>query len=746
MSEATSSSFTRLDPRIQRWIWRQQWDQLRDVQEQAIPVVLAGERDVLIGAATASGKTEAAFFPALTGLLKARDAGHAPAPLLLYVAPLKALINDQVGRLELLTEGTELALTPWHGDVSTSHKTRFGKQPGGVLLITPESLEAMFVRRGTEIARLFGGLRQIIIDEWHAFIGTERGIQLQSQMNRLEVVLQRRIPRVGLSATLGDMSLAANELRPGEGHTVFPIESTHDGQALHVQLRGYERLPPKTAPKEAETLSRQGKDVPIEDVTHGDELDIRDHLFKHLRGKSNLIFANRKRDVELYAELLRRKSQDQRLPEEFFVHHGSLSRDLRHHVEASLKAGKPLSVVCTSTLEMGVDIGSVASIAQIGPPHQVASLRQRLGRSGRRGDPAVLRLYVTESSLSPQTPFLDRLRPGLYQASAMVELLVEGWCEPPPSGYLHLSTLIQQVMSLIAQYGGASANDLWRALIKSGPFRQVSQAQFMALLRAMGAAELLVQSSDGLLLHGPVGERLVNHYDFYAAFSAPEEYTLYHGAKVIGKLPIDSPIETGGLLVFAGRRWLIQDIDADRKAISLLPSTGGVLPLFGGNAGLIRREIRERMRRLYIEGEAPRFLNRGAARLFAQGGTFFREAQLETTSIVQEADQTLLLSWQSDQVLNTLALLLRRLGLAAEREGVAVTVQKSDIDMVRRGLEYAISHPPTSAVELAAVAENKINEKYDQYLPEELLCSEFASRFLDLDGALETASVLLSRR
>lgn len=743
MSESASSSFTHLDPRIQRWIWRQQWDQLRDVQEQAIPVVLEGEQDVLIGAATASGKTEAAFFPALTGLLQASASNHAPAPLLLYVAPLKALINDQFSRLELLTEGTELALTSWHGDTSTSGKTRFVKKPGGVLLITPESLEAMFVRRGTDIARLFGGLRQIIIDEWHAFIGTERGIQLQSQMNRLEVVLQRRISRVGLSATLGDMSLAANELRPGEGDSVIPIVSTHGEQTLHAQLRGYERLPPRTAPKEAETLSRQGKDVPIEDVTHGDELDIRDHLFRHLRGKSNLIFANRKRDVELYAELLRRKSEEQRLPEEFFVHHGSLSKDLRLHVEQSLKAGKPLSVVCTSTLEMGVDIGSVASIAQIGPPHQVASLRQRLGRSGRRGDPAVLRLYVTESSLSPQTPFLDRLRTGLYQAAAMVELLVEGWCEPPPSGYLHLSTLIQQVMSLIAQYGGASANDLWRALIKSGPFRKVSQAQFTALLRAMGAAELLVQSNDGLLLHGPVGERLVNHYDFYAAFSAPEEYTLYHGAKIIGKLPIDSPIETGGLLVFAGRRWLVQDIDADRKAISLMPSAGGVLPLFGGNAGLIRREIRERMRRLYIKEEVPRFLNSGAARLFTQGGISFREAQLERNSIVQEADQTLLLPWQSDQVLNTLALLLRRLGLAAEREGIAVTVQKCSIDIVRQGLEHALAYPPTSAAELAAVAENKINEKYDQYLPEELLCSEFASRFLDLEGALKTAKELL---
>ncbi|MEA3250594.1 MAG: DEAD/DEAH box helicase [Pseudomonadota bacterium] len=738
MTDAYSSGFFRLDQRIQRWIWRQGWTQLRDVQEQAIAPVLDGLQDVLLSAATASGKTEAAFLPALTGLLQAMDAGQPPAPLVLYVAPLKALINDQHQRLELLVEGTDIALTPWHGDISGTYKKRFRKSPGGVLLITPESLEAMFTRTGTEIPSLFAGLRQVVIDEWHAFIGTERGIQLQSQLARLEVALGRRIPRIGLSATLGDLSLAAEELRPGGGVGVVPIVSRRDHQELRVQLRGYEKVPPRIGRKEADALARQGREVPIEDVTHGDELIIRDHLFDTLRGQSNLVFANSKRNVEMFAELLRRKSEDQRLPEEFFVHHGSLSKDLRHHVESALKGDRrPMTAVCTSTLEMGVDIGSVASIAQIGAPHEVASLRQRLGRSGRRGEPAILRLYVTESNLTPQTPYLDLLRPEIYQATAMVQLLVEGWCEPPRTGYRHFSTLIQQILSLIAQYGGATAADLWRTLVKQGPFRHVDQVQFTTLLRAMGQEDLLIQSGNGLLLHGPVGERIVNHYDFYAAFSAPEEYTLFHAGKMIGMLPIDSPIETGGLMVFAGRRWVIVDIDDDRKVITLKPSSGGVPPLFGGTAGMIRREVRQRMRQLYAEGKAPGFLNRGAQRLFVQGGNFFREMDLDRVFILQEGAQALILPWESDSVLNTLALLLRQRGLMAEREGMAVSVQECRSEHLPPLFASILDSSPASVDELAGLAKNKQVEKYDKYLPEDLLCSEFAARTLDLDGAFQ---------
>ncbi|MHA3027764.1 DEAD/DEAH box helicase [Chromohalobacter israelensis] len=738
MADTHSSGFFRLDRRIQRWIWRQGWTQLRELQEKAIVPVLDGRQDVLLSAATASGKTEAAFMPALTGLLQAMDTGHSPMPLILYVAPLKALINDQYQRLELLVEGTDIALTPWHGDISGTYKKRFRKTPGGVLLITPESLEAMFSRTGTEIPRLFAGLRQVIIDEWHAFISTERGVQLQSQLARLEIALGRSIPRIGLSATLGDLSLAAEELRPGGGQAVFPIESRSDHQELRVQLRGYEKVSPRLGRKETDALAREGREVPIEDVTHGDDLVIRDHLFDTLRGESNLIFANSKRQVELFAELLRRKSEDRRLPEEFFVHHGSLSKDLRHHVEQSLKSDKrPMTAVCTSTLELGVDIGSVTSIAQIGPPHEVASLRQRLGRSGRRGEPAILRMYVTEANLTPQTPYLDRLRPGIYQATAMVQLLIEGWCEPPRTGYLHLSTLIQQILSLIAQYGGATAADLWRTLVKTGPFRHLQQVQFTTLLRAMGQEDLLVQTDSGLLLHGPVGERIVNHYDFYAAFSAPEEFTLFHAGKMIGMLPIDSPLEAGGMLIFAGRRWVIVDIDDDRKVITLKPSSGGVPPLFGGVAGMVRRKVRQRMRQLYTEGEPAGFLNRGAQRLFGQGGSFFREMGLDRTSLLQEGGQALILPWESDSVLNTLALLLRQRGLAAEREGIAVSVQECRCEDLPAVFASILESPPVSADQLAALAENKRIEKYDEYLPEDLLCSEFAARTLDLDGALQ---------
>ena len=573
----------------------------------------------------------------------------------------------------------------------------------------------MFSRTGTEIPRLFAGLRQVILDEWHAFISTERGVQLQSQLARLEIALGRSIPRIGLSATLGDLSLAAEELRPGGGQAVFPIESRSDHQELRVQLRGYEKVSPRLGRKETDALAREGREVPIEDVTHGDDLVIRDHLFDTLRGESNLIFANSKRQVELFAELLRRKSEDRRLPEEFFVHHGSLSKDLRHHVEQSLKSDKrPMTAVCTSTLELGVDIGSVTSIAQIGPPHEVASLRQRLGRSGRRGEPAILRMYVTEANLTPQTPYLDRLRPGIYQATAMVQLLIEGWCEPPRTGYLHLSTLIQQILSLIAQYGGATAADLWRTLVKTGPFRHLQQVQFTTLLRAMGQEDLLVQTDSGLLLHGPVGERIVNHYDFYAAFSAPEEFTLFHAGKMIGMLPIDSPLEAGGMLIFAGRRWVIVDIDDDRKVITLKPSSGGVPPLFGGVAGMVRRKVRQRMRQLYTEGEPAGFLNRGAQRLFGQGGSFFREMGLDRTSLLQEGGQALILPWESDSVLNTLALLLRQRGLAAEREGIAVSVQECRCEDLPAVFASILESPPVSADQLAALAENKRIEKYDE--------------------------------
>jgi ATP-dependent helicase Lhr and Lhr-like helicase len=217
----SSSSFHLLDERIQRFIWAEGWEELRDAQEQAIPLIVKGDRDVIVAAATAAGKTEAAFFPALTHLLGTASG----TGLIVYISPLKALINDQFGRLDRLCENLEIPVWPWHGDISATSKTRFLAKRHGVLLITPESLEALLCNRGSSVAGVFERMTFFIVDELHAFIGSERGKQLQSLMHRIEQSLGRTVPRLGLSATLGDMRLAADFLRPGKGAEVTIIDS-----------------------------------------------------------------------------------------------------------------------------------------------------------------------------------------------------------------------------------------------------------------------------------------------------------------------------------------------------------------------------------------------------------------------------------------------------------------------------------------------------------------------------------------
>ena len=246
-----SIAFSLLDERIQHHIWLEGWSELRDAQERAIPLIIKADRDVIIAAATATGKTEAAFFPALTHLLHTN-----PPALILYISPLKALINDQFGRLERLCENLGVPVWPWHGDISSSSKTRFLKNPCGVLLITPESMEALLCNRGTSIANIFHRLSFFIVDELHAFIGSERGKQLQSLLHRVEKALERTVPRVGLSATLGDMRLAAEYLRSTGGGQVAIVESRSTGSELKILVKGYEE-PRAVSPRNAGALDAE---------------------------------------------------------------------------------------------------------------------------------------------------------------------------------------------------------------------------------------------------------------------------------------------------------------------------------------------------------------------------------------------------------------------------------------------------------------------------------------------------------
>lgn len=730
---AASLAFTQLDPRIQKWIWEKGWSELRDVQELAVPVILKGASDVVLAAATASGKTEAAFLPMLTRLLAAGGG------VIIYISPLKALINDQWGRLEGLCEILEIPVYPWHGDISASRKRGFFRKPDGVVLITPESLESMLINHGSQLGSIAQHILYVAVDELHAFIGSERGKQLQSLLHRLEIAAKRYIPRVALSATLGEMRLAAEFLRPGGGQQTTIIESQDSSQELKLLVKGFVNSAPQVEAKED---AGRG-DSELEDLVTGGELAISEHLFAALRGRNNLVFPNSRRNVELFADLLRRRCEREHLSNEFWPHHGSLSREIREETERMLKQGeRPATAICTTTLELGIDIGSVASVAQIGPPPSVASLRQRLGRSGRRNDPAILRCYCVEEPVDVQSPVADQLREGLVQAIAVIELLLEKWYEPPRTGGLHLSTLVQQLLALIAQHGGLTAQQAFMVLCSAGPFRSVSGDRLAGLLRTLGDRDIIVQTDDGVLLHGGLGEKLVNHYTFYAAFATEEEYHIVTQGRSLGSLPISKPLTEGSYVIFAGRRWSVTSVDNQQKVITVVPAGAGKPPTFGGGAGIVHDRIRAKMLELYQAKTIPGYLDKTAQSLLVEGREAFGRHELAHRRILQMGTNVQLFPWKGDVVHNTITLMLRRCGFRALGEGLCIVVLDSERAAVGDAVSEIAMETDLSAIDLASGVATKFREKWDWVLPDELLCEGYAAEMLDVEAASEACRQL----
>ena len=718
-----SHAFLQLDPRIQRYLWAEGWGDLREVQELAIPLILPGDQDVLIAASTASGKTEAAFLPALTHLLRQPEDG-----LIVYISPLKALINDQFGRLDRLCENLDITVWPWHGDITATSKRKFMQKPCGVLLITPESLEATLCNRGTSIAGLFKKTTFFIIDELHAFIGTERGKQLQALMHRIETVLGHKVPRIGLSATLGDMNLAAEFLR--HDRPVAPVDAPSTGGQLLILVKGFEEPP-------GDDGNRRKNDPETERAP----LAIAQHMFKALRGSNNLIFPNSRREVERYTHLLNGLCEQAQVPNEFWPHHGSLSKEIRYETESALKQHeRPATAVCTSTLELGIDIGAVKSVVQIGTPPSVSSLRQRLGRSGRREwEPAILRGYIIEDTLDEKADLETRLRLDTVQTAAVISLLLEHWFEPPAVHGAHYSTLIQQLLSSIAQYGGLQASQAFQLLCaSSAPFDQVFKDDFAELLRNLGQEEILTQDHSGLLLHGRVGDKIVNHYSFYTAFASDEEFRIVSGGKTLGTLPVSQMMTTGQRILFGGRTWLIEEIDETHKTIHVAPTKGGAPPLFNGGGGRVHTRVRQRMRDLYLEEAPLPFLDPTAQRFISEGRESFNTLGLEGRVLLDQGSQALLLTWLGDSANEAIACLLMSRGVQAFPGRLGVEVQRGGRNLgeiedllIDIGSEAS---PPID--ELLANASNLARQKWDWLLSPRLLRESYASSNLNIEEAL----------
>ncbi len=724
LPQSGSSSFELLDEQIRRWIWEQKWDDLREAQEQAIPLILEADADVIVSAPTSAGKTEAAFLPILTRILSQ----DAPSIRVLYIGPLKALINDQFQRLDALCENLDIPVHKWHGDVSSSAKTRLLKSPSGILLITPESLEATLMRQGSYVAKVFSHLEYVVVDEVHSFIGNERGAQLQSLLHRIESLIECRVPRIGLSATLSEPALAAEFLRPN-GSASFQVVADSSTGAMKAQLRGFY--------KSATLDDESEKSVSAETA-------IIDHLMKTMGGQHNLVFCNRRSDVELYADALSERCRNLNIQDEFCAHHGNLSKEIREDAEARLKSKeKPATCVCTSTLEMGIDIGSMKSVGQIGPPPSVASLRQRVGRSGRRGEASILRMIAVEDRPTAKSDLESRLHLKLVQSVASVELMAMGWCEPPDNKSLHFSTLIQQIMSVIVQRGGASVPFLYNLLAKSGSFTAVTQDNFVALLKAMSEKQLVQQMDDGTLLLAPKGERMAEHFSFYAAFSTPDEYQLIAEGKPIGTMPILVPVKPGDPLLFAGKRWVIIDVDDTRKVILLKRSRGGRPPKFSGDVGLVHKRVREHMLTLLERTDMPPFLDAQAQEMLSSARQTFLEYNLKAERIISLGTRSLIFHWSGDREASTLRLLLDSKGLVVDPDPSILEID-SDINTVKGTLRNLLSGTLTSELELATKVKNKARQKHDWVLTEELLNLEFVRNCIDMKGALDIAQNVLT--
>ncbi len=712
-----STAFSLLHEDVRQWVWRQRWHALRDIQECAIGPILQADRDVLISAATAAGKTEAAFLPACSHLAEFRPHGVG----ILSVSPLKALINDQYRRLRELCEILRVPLTPWHGDTPYSAKQRQRDEPGGVLLITPESLESLLLHRSEWCERAFGATSHVIIDEFHVFPGTERGCQLQSLLHRLEFLIGRTLPRVALSATMGDVRRMAEYLRPTPGSypcEIIVSDSSHSD--VKVQLRGY-RIPPEVL------RSRTGVDQRMAD-----------DLYRILRGSSHLIFANSRGCAESLAAALTDRCERNTVPNEFFPHHGSLSRDLRERLEARLQEEVlPTSAVCTMTLELGIDIGCVHSIAQIGTPHSVASLRQRLGRSGRRGEASILRLFISEYTLKEESHISDRLRMETVQSIALLELLLQGRSEPPPPRQFHLSTLVQQTMSLIAQYGAVRATQLWSLLCGSGPFSLVTREMYASILRGLGERDLIIQTREGALVLGCEGERLIGRAHFYAAFNTPDDYRLECDSRVIGRIPVDRPLVEGQQIVFGGMRWEVLCIDQDKRVVYLRRSLTGLPPAFGGQGPMVHDMVRRAMREVYLRRNVPAYLDGSARVLLQEGMECFHALNLGRVSYLRIGSTVHLLPWRGDAVTGTITRLLCRAGLAANHFGGVIDIRRCTIEQLHAAVAALLDSAPPDEEELAADVANTIVEKHDALLPDALRLRAYGRRYFDVPAAME---------
>ena len=729
--------FERYAPFIQDYIYRSGWQSLRGVQNAAGEAIFGTEENVLLTASTASGKTEAAFFPILTLL----DENPSKTVGVLYIAPLKALINDQFGRLSELCEEEGIVVTRWHGDAAVSRKQKLLRHPSGILQITPESLEAMLINKHMEIPALFGDLRFIVIDEIHSLLRADRGLQTFCLIERLCRLAGCSPRRIGLSATIGNPEDAGRFLAAGSGRgTIIP---RFDGgrEVWRLSMEHFYNTEPQADDGLAIPADTPVMEPATDHAPQGADPGI-GYIFEHTRGKKCLVFTNSREECESVCQSLRQYCEANHEPDRFLIHHGNLSASYRESAEEETKDDDSLISVCaTATLELGIDIGRLERAFQIDAPFTVSGFLQRMGRTGRRGDPPEMWFVMREDHQEARAMLPDTIPWYLVQGIALVQLYAEErFVEPPRMDRLPYSLLYHQTMSTLASCGEMTPSALASRVLTLSCFHRVTQDDYRLLLHHLLETDHIQRTEQGGLILGLAGERVVSQYKFYAVFQENIEYTVHAGSEQLGTIVKPPPV--GDKIAIAGRVWVVDEVDHKRRDVYCTLVKGNIPAFFGLVAGDIHTRILEKMQEVLSGDRQYPYLMPHARCRLAQARDVFQKSRMSRRPLVHLGGKMwALFPWLGSYAFLALERFLKircakQLGLkglnASRPYYMQFTLQVDETEFYAIVSEEA--EKPLDPMELVYPGENPVFEKYDEYLPPLLVQKGFACGVLDVDG------------
>ena len=740
--------FERYAPFIQDYIFRSGWQTLRGVQNAAGEAIFNTEENVLLTASTASGKTEAAFFPVLTLL----DEDPSRTVGVLYIAPLKALINDQFGRLLELCEEQGIAVSRWHGDVPQTQKRKLLRKPSGILQITPESLESLMINKHMEIPSLFGDLRFIVIDEIHSLLRGDRGGQTFCLIERLCRLAGCNPRRIGLSATIGNPEEAGKFLAAGSTRRTVIPKFESGKEIWRLSMEHFFNTEPQACDEpalwqeDADSLTLE--ETPVMEEPSDTAPKMADpgigYIFEHTRGKKCLVFTNSREECEAVCQQLRQYCEYNHEPERFLIHHGNLSASYRESAEEEMKDDDSLMSVCaTATLELGIDIGRLERAFQIDSPFTVSGFLQRMGRTGRRGDPSEMWFVMREEHPEPRAMMPDLIPWFLIQGIALIQLYIEErFVEPPRTDRLPYSLLYHQTMSTLASCGEMTPGELASRILPLSCFHRITQEDFRILLRHLLSIDHINRTENGGLIVGIAGERITNNYKFYAVFQENIEYSVRSGSEELGT--IVKPPPAGEKIAIAGRVWIVEDVDHKKREVFCTLVKGNIPAYFGDVAGDIHTRILERMYQvLEEEKNYPYLMSHAVYRLREARETFDKSGMKEHTLIHLGGNMWALFPWLGSYAFLALERFLKircakRLGLKGLNPSRPYYMQftmkvteEEFFEIVTEEAEKGID-----PMELLYPKENPVFEKYDVYVPEELIRKGFALGVLDTEGMI----------